>query len=141
MKKELTKKDFEYIPAYRYFSYKDKDVGVEVTLEPCFSGFCIGLYLLGGIGPIRDKECTNERGYGNELFIRREVAAGVPQIRKQATWDHALKIANKFWKSLASHLKLRKMKILKVDAGGSDPVYKEMNIKEPIHGISPKGRI
>lgn len=141
MKKELTKKDFKYVPAYRYYSYKDPQVGVELALEPCFNGFCVALYLIGGIGPIREKQCTNEQGYGNEAFIRKEVAAGIPQMRKAETWDHALKIANKFWSSLASYIKLNKMKILKVEEGSEDPVYKEINIKDSVHGISPKGRI
>lgn len=141
MKKNLTKEDFKYIPEYRYYSYKDTEIGVEVALEPCFNGFCVGLYLIGGIGPIRDKQCTNEVGYGSEKFIKLEVAAGLPQIRKPKTWDHALEIANKFWRSLANHLKMRKMKILKVEPGEQDPVYKEIDVKSPIHGISPKGRI
>lgn len=142
MKKELTKKDFEYVPAYRYYSYKDPKIGVEITLEPCFSGFCVGLYLIGGlIGPIRDKECTNEQGYNSEEFIKHEVSRGIPMYRKLATWNHALKIANKFWSSLVSYLKLRKMKILKVEEGAIDPEYKEIDIESSIHGISPKGRI
>lgn len=144
MKKKLTKEDFKYIPAYRYYSFKAPEVGVEVALEPCFNGFCVGLYLYGygdSSGPIRDKECTNEKGYGSEEFIRLEVSTGLPQIRKPETWDHALDIANKFWSSLASYLKLRKMKILKVEEGSGDPVYKEINVDTPVHGISPKGRI
>lgn len=141
MKKLLTKEDFKYIPAYRYYSYKDPKVGVEVALEPCFNGFCVGLYLIRGIGPIREKECTDEKGYGSEGFIKMEVMAGLPQIRKPKTWNHALEIANKFWSSLANHLKARKMEILKVEDGETDPVYSEIEIKKPIHGISPKGRI
>lgn len=141
MKKKLVKDDFIYVSEYRYYSFKDPDMGVEVALEPCFNGFCVALYLIGGKGPLGEKKCTNESGYGSEEFIKLEVSAGLPQIRRPETWNHALKIANRFWTGLKNYLRLRKMKILEVKNGEEDPVYKEIEIKDPIHGISPKGRI
>jgi len=142
MKKEiLTRSDFEYISGLKYYSFKDEGLGIEITLEPCFNGFDVGVYLLDSKELIREKECTNERGYGSEEFIKLEVIANFPQMRRLEIWHHALRMANRFYRSFKNYVKVRKMKIIKETTGREDPEYKIIKTGIPIHGICPKGRI
>lgn len=139
-KKKLGKKDFKYLPGYRYYAFEDESLGIEIGIEPCFNGFDVAIYKLGDTGPFRDKECTNEK-YGSSKFIMEEIKCATPQPRREETWDHALKIANKFYRSIKSYVKARGLKILEEDYGVESSVFQERKIRLEIHGISPKGRV
>jgi len=136
--KILTKEDFKFDKEFRYWSYKEEH-GFEIALEPCFNGFDVGLYRIGAIGPLRNKECTNEKGYGSYEFITNEIH-GI-QDRRPETWKHALRIANRFYRSLLNYIRLRKLKLVDIKEGEVDPMLAEIEIEDEIHGISPKGRI
>jgi len=140
--KILKREDFQLEPKLKYFVFKDKDLPIEIDLEPCFNGFCVGLYRLDE-GPwlLRDKECTDEEGYSSKEFIVREVQIG-PQERRPETWTHALKIANKFYVSFMNYVKVRKLKILPHEIEGeTDVMLQKVEDKSPIHSFNPRGRI
>lgn len=139
-KKKLVKEDFKYLSSQLYYSFKDESLGIEIGIEPCFNGFDVAIYKIGDIGPLRDKECTNEK-YGSSQFILEEIKCPTPQPRRKETWDHALKIANKFYRSILSYVKVRKLKILDEVESIESRVFEEVKTNLPIHGLSPKGRI
>ena len=143
MKKQkiLKREDFKYEANLRYYSFKDLKLGIEIGIEPCFNGFDVAIYKIGDMGPLREKECTDQKDYGSSGFISREIRSSRPQIRTKETWEIALKIANKFYSSILNYLNIRKSGILEEEEGTESRVFQEIKTKMPIHGINPKGRI
>ncbi len=120
--KILSKEDFKIKPGYKYYYFEDLKYLIEIDLEPCLNGFDVGLYRAKFSGPknkdiifypslIRDKECTNENDYGDSLSLDR-IRHQDPWGRSSTTWEHALKIANKFYQSYINEYKLKELKIL-----------------------------
>jgi len=120
--KKFTREDFQFEPKLKYYFYKDKDWPIEIAIEPCFNGFDVALYRTDE-GPwlLREKECTNEEGYGGN-FVILEIHAG-PLPRRLETWRHALKIANKFYASFMNYVKLHKMRLIEGIEGEEDLVF------------------
>jgi len=140
--KILKREDFQLEPSLKYYFFKDKDFPIEINFEPCFNGFDVALYR-SDEGPwlLRDKECTNEEGYGGKDFIVREIQIGL-QERRLETWEHALKIANKFYSSFLSYAKVRKLKLMPDEVEGeTDVMLKKVEDKSKIHSVNPRGRI
>ena len=138
--KVLTKADFRLEPRLKYYFYREEKWNIEIAIEPCFNGFDVALYRLDGLWLIRDKECTNEHGYGTKEFIENEIHNG-PQERRRETWAHALKIANKFYSSFMNYVKLRKMRLTEGVEGEEDLIYQKIKDKTPIHSLNPRSRI
>lgn len=83
---ELNLLDFERINQEGFEGfYKYRDLQLEICLEPCLNGFCIGAYDLSG-GLLEPKQCLNAQGYGKDL------RGTLP--RKLEDWNRALYIAN-----------------------------------------------
>ena len=138
--KILTRNDFQFEPNLKYYFYREEKYPIEICLEPCFNGFDVAIYNRNGDWLIRDKECTDEQGYGSKEFIEGEIYNG-PQLRRPETWNHALKIANRFYSSFMNYVKLKKIKMVDSVEGEEDIVFQKVKDKSKIHSLNPRSRI
>lgn len=140
--RELTRSDFKRVDLKGcgkryYFSFSDINLGIEICLEPTFSGFDVGVYslkesvletpallekkksikLLKGEKVYKDEKWEKDLTF--EDFMQREILYGTLE-RSEEAWEKALKIANDFYRSYYNTDRLKKWNLIKDDFPG-DP--------------------
>jgi len=108
----LKRNHFKLLKDPGYYSFIDKELDIEIAMEPCLSGFDVALYKIHGDMPhgtiLRPKICTDDKDYDFTESI-------TLQERRKDTWDTALKIANMFYKSWKAHKAIQKYGLVEVD--------------------------
>lgn len=140
--KKLTRSDFKKIdlkglPNHWYYSFIDLYLDIEITLEPCMNGFCVGFWKNSDGSLLNKKICTNleemifkeeedlfkakkeiPKGFCDSLR-QKEILYGILE-RSELAWDKALSIANQLYRRKRNEETLRKWKILKDEGWKED---------------------
>ena len=114
-----------------YYSFIDRYLNRELTLEPCLNGFCVGFWKFNTQDLLSKKVCTDlremvfkaEEDYykeheGNlpaelcDSLRQKELMLGTLE-RSEKVWDKALLIANQLYRQVRNEEYLRRKKIIK----------------------------
>lgn len=137
---DFRRKDLKGMAGRYYFSYQQSSI--EITLEPCLSGFDIGFYKEGVGNTGEKKECTNvtfpiyldeEKEYEKEKVHNLEgnkykdthdrimvLDMFTTQERSNRVWDKAISIANEKLRIYKADEQLKKWKMIERDQETKD---------------------
>ena len=151
-KSNLIRDDFKKIDIkgraqQHYFSFRDSYLKIELCLEPCLNGFCVGMYN-SEIELLQKKECTglskmiykeetkaSKENKWSEGFLEKlrmqDTMYGMKE-RNDVAWDKGVDIANRLYRQFRVEERLIRMRLMEE---GCDKGYKYPQIKNPYYPL------